>query len=92
MLARVAFVFFHFVIQGGGMMVSQASDFCTCVDHACKRHPTNQPDGCTPCVENSIATGTIPACFYRKIDPDMDRKQDYTFAGFARFVRDHLGS
>ncbi len=26
--------------------------------------------------------------FYRKIEPNMDRKQDYTFKGFANFVID----
>ncbi|WP_417029540.1 DUF6485 family protein, partial [Cloacibacillus evryensis] len=28
----------------------------------------------------------IPACFFRKQRPDMDRKQDYSFEGFARFT------
>jgi len=51
----------------------------------------NHEEGCTPCVAKNLAEGCIPVCFYRKIDPDMDRKQDYSFKGFARFVEDHLG-
>ncbi|ACZ19854.1 conserved hypothetical protein [Thermanaerovibrio acidaminovorans DSM 6589] len=65
--------------------------FCTCVDHQCSAHPVNHEEGCTPCVAKNLAEGCIPVCFYRKIDPDMDRKQDYSFKGFARFVEDHLG-
>ena len=33
-----------------------------------------------------VAEREIPVCFYRKIQPDMSRDQDYTFEGFARFV------
>jgi hypothetical protein len=33
----------------------------------------------------------IPVCFYRTMEPNMDRKQDYTYKGFAAFVRKHKG-
>lgn len=62
--------------------------FCTCPDLECPRHPTNHDAGCSPCVANSLKDNEIPSCFFRKIDPDMSRKQDYTFEGFARFVQE----
>ena len=63
--------------------------FCTCVDHECRCNPINHPHGCTPCIAKCLAEKEIPVCFYRKIDPNMDRKQDYTFKGFDRFETDH---
>ena len=63
--------------------------FCTCVDHECRCNPLNHPHGCTPCIAKCLAENEIPVCFYRKIEPNMDRKQDYTFKGFANFVIDH---
>ena len=65
--------------------------FCTCVDHACSCHPVNHDRGCTPCIAKNLADGDVPVCLYRKIEPDMDRKQDYSMQGYARFVRDHMG-
>jgi len=62
--------------------------FCTCVDLACPCHPANHDRGCTPCIAKNLAEDSIPVCFFRKMEPDMDRQQDYTFEGFARFVRD----
>ena len=63
--------------------------FCTCVDHECRCNPVNHPHGCTPCIAKCLAENEIPVCFYRKIEPNMDRKQDYTFTAFANFVIDH---
>lgn len=65
--------------------------FCTCVDHECACHPVNHDQGCTPCIAKNIDEESIPVCFFRVMEPDMDRKQDYTFEGFARFTRDHRG-
>ncbi len=65
--------------------------FCTCVDHECPCHPVNHDRGCTPCIAKNLDEEAIPVCFYRKMEPDMDRKQDYSFQGYARFVRDHRG-
>lgn len=62
--------------------------FCTCVDHECPNNPVNQEKGCTPCIAKCLAENEIPVCFYRKLKPDMSRKQDYTFKGFANFVLD----
>jgi hypothetical protein len=64
--------------------------FCTCLDRACSAHPSNHSEGCTPCVAKNLAEGCIPVCFYRKIDPNMPREQDYSFRGFARFVMDRM--
>jgi hypothetical protein len=64
--------------------------FCTCVDHECSCHPVNHEHGCTPCIAKNLKDGEIPVCFFRKIEPDMDRKQDYSMLGYARFVRNHM--
>lgn len=66
-------------------------DFCTCVDKACKCHPSNHDQGCTPCIASNIMERHIPVCFYRCLEPDMDRKQDYSFEGFAAFLAKHQG-
>lgn len=66
----------------------KAVDFCTCVDHACRHHPSNHGGGCTPCIIKNLAAKEVPVCFYRKLEPDMAREQDYSFEGFARFVRE----
>lgn len=70
---------------------SKKNSFCTCVDGACPNNPMNCDQGCTPCVAKCLAMGEIPVCFYRTMEPDMDRNQDYTYKGFAAFVRAHLG-
>lgn len=63
--------------------------FCTCVDHECPMHPVNHDKGCTPCISKNLNEGDIPVCFFRKLKPDMDRKQDYSVKGFARFVENN---
>ena len=65
--------------------------FCTCPDHACSCNPVNHDKGCVLCVAKCLKENEIPVCFFRKIEPDMDRKQDYSFQGYAQFVRDRLG-
>lgn len=65
--------------------------FCTCLDLECPAHPSKHDKGCTLCVAKNLAEESIPVCFYRKMEPDMSREQDYTFQGFARFVRGHKG-
>jgi hypothetical protein len=64
--------------------------FCSCPDHACPRNPVNHDKGCVLCVAKCLHENEIPTCFYRKIEPDMDRKQDYSFQGFARFVQKRI--
>lgn len=63
-------------------------NFCTCLDYACKSHPSNHDKGCTLCVAKNLAEQEIPACFFRKLQPDMEREMDYSFKGFAGFVLD----
>ena len=65
-------------------------DFCTCQDRECKLHPSNHDDGCSRCVKKNLAVREVPSCFYRRLEPDMDRKQDYSFKGFADFVLKNL--
>ncbi|MDR1509214.1 MAG: DUF6485 family protein [Synergistaceae bacterium] len=69
----------------------ESAPFCTCVDYKCVCHPVNHKNGCTPCVAKNLREEEIPVCFFRKIEPEMDRKQDYSVQGYARFVRDHKG-
>lgn len=64
------------------------ADFCTCLDHECKLHPVNHDAGCAPCVAKNLEAKKIPSCFFRRIEPDASRKQDYSFEGFARFVKE----
>lgn len=66
-------------------------NFCTCVDFECACNPKNHDRGCTPCIAKNLEENHIPVCFYRIMEPDMAREQDYTFQGFARFVRDRKG-
>ncbi len=63
-----------------------SAPFCTCADLACPNHPSNHGAGCTRCVASCVAKREIPVCFYRREQPDMQRDQDYSFEGFARFV------
>ncbi|MDR1915599.1 MAG: DUF6485 family protein [Synergistaceae bacterium] len=65
--------------------------FCTCVDHECSCNPVNHDKGCTPCMAKCLSESEVPVCLFRKIEPDMDRKQDYSFQGYARFVKDRIG-
>jgi hypothetical protein len=64
--------------------------FCSCPDHSCPNNPVNHDRGCVPCVAKCLGYNEIPSCFFRKIEPDMDRKQDYSFQGFARFAQSRL--
>lgn len=64
-------------------------NFCTCVDYKCPCHPSNHDSGCAPCVAKNLAEKDIPVCFFRKLRPDMDRKQDYSFEGFVKFVQEN---
>jgi hypothetical protein len=70
---------------------SKKNSFCTCVDDKCPCNPVNCEEGCTPCIAKNLAENEIPVCFYRKMEPDMSRNQDYSFKGFAAFVKKHLG-
>ena len=47
--------------------------FCTCPDHACPCNPVNHDKGCVLCVAKCLNENEIPVCFFRKIEPDMDR-------------------
>lgn len=60
-------------------------NFCTCVDYECPMNPVNHDKGCTPCIAQNLKEQHIPVCFFRDLRPDMDRKQDYSYKGFARF-------
>ena len=61
--------------------------FCTCTDLKCPNHQTNHDKGCTPCIQKNLSQGEIPACFFKKANPD--KKPDaYFFEDFAKIVID----
>ncbi|MCF0247884.1 MAG: hypothetical protein HUJ86_04670 [Synergistes sp.] len=64
-------------------------NFCTCVDRECECNPCNCTLGCTACVYKCLQERQIPVCFFRAQEPDMERKQDYSFMGFANFTKRH---
>lgn len=59
--------------------------FCTCTDLACPCHPSNHDKGCAPCIARNLERKEIPACFFKKVDPD-ERPPAYGFEDFAEFV------
>lgn len=63
--------------------------FCPCVDFECSANPANHDQGCTLCIENCLRGQDIPVCFFRSLEPDMKREQDYSYRGFAAFLKKH---
>lgn len=61
------------------------SQFCTCTDYKCPNHPTNHDKGCTPCIAKNLGQGEIPACFFKKANPDK-KPSAYFFEDFAKMV------
>lgn len=66
--------------------------FCPCVDYECSANPVNHDQGCTPCVQNCLQDRDIPVCFFRALEPDMEREQDYSYRGFAAFIEGRMGN
>ncbi len=63
------------------------SKFCTCSDLSCPLHPTNQENGCTPCVAKNLKDREIPSCFFHLVDEDYrGDSHTYTFEDFAALV------
>lgn len=63
--------------------------FCTCPVGKCSRHPANHNNGCSPCIEHNLKKGKIPACFFRMVDDDVSKVEDYTVEGFVEHFNAH---
>lgn len=64
---------------------------CTCSDLTCPNHPINHNEGCTPCIRKNLEKREIPACFFKKVDPDKKRSSFY-FEDFAKEVLTSIGN
>lgn len=58
---------------------------CTCKDTSCPFHPSNHGNGCTPCIRKNRGRDEIPSCFFRAVNPALDRETFY-FEDFAEEV------
>ena len=65
--------------------MADAKQFCTCRHTKCPRHPNNQDQGCTPCIEKNLKFNEIPNCFFDKIEGAEERNGD-SFEEFAKVV------
>jgi hypothetical protein len=61
--------------------------FCTCKVVGCQFHPANHDKGCDLCIQKNLRTGEIPGCFWLKIHDDISTWTDFSFKGFAEFVK-----
>ena len=59
--------------------------FCTCKDTACRFHPVNHNEGCTPCIEANLKGGEIPSCFVNQAGLER-RREGYLIEDFAAAV------
>lgn len=64
-------------------------NFCTCRDYTCQLHPQNHHQGCDLCIKKNLQAGEIPSCFFRAVHDDLTQVEDFSFAGFADFLRLH---
>lgn len=62
-------------------------NFCTCTDYSCPFNPKNHDKGCDLCILNCLTKKEIPSCFFKKISLEKPENNDYTFNGFANFVK-----
>ncbi len=66
--------------------------FCTCTDAKCPLNPKNDHcvvKTCDGCVASCLKKGEIPACFFKDIHADTSQNTDYTYAGFAAYLRQY---
>ncbi len=68
--------------------------FCTCTDTKCPNNPNNPSaalDSCDRCVLKCLTAGEIPSCFFKAVHPDTSRVTDYSYEGFARYLKEAKG-
>lgn len=61
--------------------------FCTCPMTQCPRHPSNHQQGCTPCMNDILNKGKMPACMLSAASDDVRNVKDYTIKGFVDFYQ-----
>ena len=67
----------------------QSKEFCTCTDYKCLCNPINHDKGCDLCILKCLKAEEIPSFFFKKISEKRPENEDYTFKGFANFVKKH---
>ncbi|MDE6276103.1 MAG: hypothetical protein K2M75_06165 [Clostridia bacterium] len=63
--------------------MANLSEFCTCKDTKCPLNPANHDKGCSLCIAKCLKLREIPSCFFNLADPEMKKRQSYTFEDFA---------
>ena len=66
--------------------MSNLSEFCTCKDKKCPLNPVNHDKGCSLCIAKCLKLREIPSCFFNAVDPNMEKRQSYTYEDFAEVV------
>jgi len=64
-------------------------DFCTCEDFNCPNHPSNHNQGCALCIKKNLELNEIPSCFFKKINKDISKQEDFTIDGFVKFYNEN---
>lgn len=68
--------------------------FCPCTDLTCPRNPHShraKRHTCDLCIRHCLRVGEVPACFFKAVNADNSAQTDYSYAGFAAYVREHTG-
>jgi len=68
--------------------------FCSCPDHKCPFNPHNEAGssaGCDLCIKKCLKAHEIPSCFFIDVNADTSGVSDYSYAGFAQFLKRHRG-
>ncbi|MDD3148259.1 MAG: DUF6485 family protein [Candidatus Riflebacteria bacterium] len=66
--------------------------FCTCSDTTCPFNPNNErcrEKTCDACIKKCLKAHEIPSCFFKDIHPDISGNKDFSYAGFAEFLKNH---
>nr|WP_325296956.1 DUF6485 family protein [uncultured Dysosmobacter sp.] len=58
--------------------------FCPCKNTACRCHPSNHGQGCTPCMEKELRKREIPSCFWDFVIEPGESVEDCSMEAFAR--------
>lgn len=64
--------------------------FCPCRNTACRCHPANHDQSCTPCIEKDLLQHEIPSYYFFDlvIRPD-EQVQNCSIEAFTHRVMDH---
>ena len=84
----------HFQHEAQACLDGARPHFCSCGDTACPLNPNNPTNrargrGCDGCIRKNLALGEIPSCFFNKVGPTPEGREDYSVAGFVRHCLAH---